>query len=132
MSRPGRARTWVLAFVVLAGTGFGILVGVGCAVHANAWPCRSPVKQTATDGPTLYLANCAVCHGREGRGGTGPSLVSGEGGSLTDVELLAKIRNGKPLAGMPMFKRELDAEQIRALAGYVISLRARPGPTSTP
>ena len=128
MSQAGRARTWLLAFVLLAGAGFGSLVVVGCALHANAWPCRSPQKQTATDGATLYLTNCAICHGREGRGGTGPSLISGEGGSLSHDELVAKIRRGKPLAGMPMFKRELNDAQIAAVADYVQSLRS-PSPS---
>jgi mono/diheme cytochrome c family protein len=129
MSQAGRVRTWVLAFVLLAGTGFAALLGVGCAIHANAWPCRSPQKQTSTDGATLYLANCAVCHGRDGHGGSGPSLVSGTGGGLNGDELVAKIRRGKPLAGMPMFKRELDEDQIRAVAAYVESLRGSPSPT---
>ncbi|MCA1834193.1 MAG: cytochrome c [Actinomycetota bacterium] len=131
MSESGRARTWVLAFILLAGAGFGTLVGVGCAIHANAWPCRSPQKQTATDGPTLFLANCAVCHGREGRGGTGPSLIAGQGGALSPDELIAKIRRGKPLAGMPMFKRELNEQQIAAVADFVLSLRS-PEPSPTP
>ena len=119
----GAARAWVLAFVLLAGVGIGTLVGVGCLVGANTCPGKSRPKQTTTNGMDLYLVNCAACHGRDGRGDRGPSLVSGSLGALTAAELEPKIAKGKPLAGMPRFRKDLSATQIKAVAGYVVSLR---------
>lgn len=123
MNERGAVRTWILAFVLLAGGGMATLVGVGCIVSANACPFRSQPKQTSTDGATLYAANCAACHGRGGQGDDGPSLVAGRLASLAGAELIAKIGRGRPLAGMPRFSRILSAEQIRAVAGFVESLR---------
>ena len=132
MNERGAVKGWVLAFVVFAGGGLATLVGVGCLISANACPFRDEPKQTSRDGATLYTANCAVCHGRAGEGGNGPSLISGSGGSLTGDALFAKIRRGKPLAGMPRFSRTLEDDQIRSVAAYVESLRAGPAPSASP
>jgi mono/diheme cytochrome c family protein len=130
----GAARTWVIAFVVAAGLGLGAFVGIGCLVGANACPGSPPPRQTATDGPTLFLANCAACHGRAGEGGRAPSLVSGGLARLSEDELADRIARGKPLAGMPRFRRVLTPEQIRAVAAHVVALRegtASPAPTAS-
>ena len=64
---------WVLAFVVLAGIGFGTLVGVGCAIGANACPFVKHKPVTTTDGRTLtgLLAdqdtNVVVIRGADGQ-----------------------------------------------------------------
>lgn len=121
-SERGSVKAWVLAFVITAGVGLGGLIGIGCLVDANVCPGSSP-RQESTDGATLFIANCAACHGQRGEGGRGPSLVSGTPASYTVEELVSKISRGKPLAGMPAFKRGLTEEQIRAVAEYVISLR---------
>ncbi len=123
MAESGAAKAWILAFLLMAGLGIGTLVGVGCLVGANTCPGKSRPKQTSTDGKVLYLANCAACHGIDGRGSRGPSLVQGALGSLPTDDLIHKIGKGKPLAGMPRFSKELDEGQIRAVAAYVVSLR---------
>ena len=123
LAEAGAAKAWILAFVVLVGVGFGTLVGVGCLVGANTCPGHSRPKQTSNDGKTLYLNNCAACHGIDGKGSRGPSLVSGPLGTLSADELVPKISKGKPLAGMPRFRKELSQTQINAVASYVVSLR---------
>lgn len=132
MRERGSAKAWVLAFIAFAGVGMGTLIGVGCLISANACPFRDQPKQTSRDGATLFLANCAACHGRAGEGGSGPSLISGRVASLEGEALFAKIRRGKPLAGMPRFSRILEDDQIRAVAAYVESLRASPSPSPSP
>jgi mono/diheme cytochrome c family protein len=119
----GSVKVWVLAFVVAAGVGFGAIVGIGCALGANACPFSKPKPFTSTDGEVIWLARCAFCHGRDGKGDRGPSLVTGEAAGFTLEELESKIARGKPLAGMPMFKRELTQQQIEAVARYVMKLR---------
>lgn len=132
MNQLGATRTWVLVFVILAGGGLATLVGVGCLVSANACPFRSSPKQTSTDGRTLYMANCAACHGRSGEGGDGPSLHRGSLATLSGAQLSSKIGRGRPLAGMPRFSRILSAEQIRAVARFVESLRSpQPAPSAS-
>jgi mono/diheme cytochrome c family protein len=123
-AEAGAARAWILAFIVMAGVGIGTLVGVGCLVGANTCPGKSRPKQTSSNGMELYSVNCAGCHGPDGRGLRGaPSLVSGPLGALSVDELVPKISKGKPLAGMPRFRNDLTETQIRAMAGYVVSLR---------
>jgi mono/diheme cytochrome c family protein len=123
-SESGGAKAWVLAFVIMAGVGIGGLVGVGCLVGANTCPGKSRPKQTSSDGMVLFSTNCAACHGRDGRGLRGaPSLVSGPLGELSADELAPKISKGKPLGGMPRFRKDLTEEQIQAVAQYVVGLR---------
>lgn len=132
MNQIGAARTWLLAFVLVAGGGFAALLGIGCAVGANACPFRDAPKQTSTDGRTLWFANCAACHGPAGAGGRGPSLVTGPSAALEGAELVAKIARGKPFAGMPRYSRILTAEQIEAVAQFAESLRGASTPTPSP
>jgi mono/diheme cytochrome c family protein len=123
----GAARAWILAFIVMAGIGIGTLVGVGCLVGANTCPGRSRPKQTSTDGATLFVANCAICHGRSGEGTrAAPSLVTGEAKGLTLDQIRSRIERGKPLGprgSMPRFSGTLSSEQIDAVARYVVTLR---------
>lgn len=126
MNEAGAIKTWVIAFVVAALVGFGILVGVGCAVGANACPFTKQKPVTTTDGRTLYLMDCAICHGLQGQGGTGVSLKSGVPASYTVEQLESSISNGKPLLGMPAWKRVWTKEQIRAVAEYVFGFRRNP------
>ncbi|MGZ4105042.1 MAG: c-type cytochrome [Actinomycetota bacterium] len=126
MNQAGSVKVWVIAFVVAAVVGFGTLIGVGCALGANACPFTKQKPVTTTDGRTLYQLDCAVCHGLEGQGGTGLALKSGTAATYTVSELESKIGNGKPLAGMPAFKRQLTPEQIRAVAEYVFAFRRNP------
>jgi mono/diheme cytochrome c family protein len=131
MRDAGSARAWVLAFIAFAGIGLGGLIGVGCALNANTCPFRKSAPLTTLDGATIWLARCAFCHGRTGEGDRGPSLVTGRLATLSAEELRATIARGKPLGGMPAFKRELTPAQITAVAGYIATdLRgASPAPS---
>jgi putative heme-binding domain-containing protein len=67
-------------------------------------------------GRKLWSANCAVCHGAEGKGGRGPDLTSGKfqhGG--TDDDLYRAMRNGIPGTEMPGFPLT-GVESIQLLA----------------
>jgi len=128
----GAAKVWILAFVVFAAGGLGALIGIGCLISANACPWREEPKQTSRDGATLFAANCAACHGRNGEGRNGPTLIDGPIASATLEELVNKISRGKPLAGMPRFSRTLEVDQIRAVAEYVTTVRGDPSPSPSP
>lgn len=132
-SQRGAVKTWVLVYVLVAAGGIAALVGVGCAIQANACPFTKETKQTSTDGLTLFRGNCAVCHGRGGEGGKNgaPSLIAGRAALLSNDDLYAKISRGKPFAGMPRFSRSLTETQIRAVTAFVLSLRSSGGAAST-
>jgi ubiquinol-cytochrome c reductase cytochrome c subunit len=82
-----------------------------------------------TSGRTLFLANCATCHGISGQGGKiGPSLV-GVGAAAVDFQ----VGTGRmPLAGpgvqAPSSKQVMFTNQeIASMAAYVATLG--PGPS---
>jgi len=83
--------------------------GIAVLLASWAWaqaPTESQVN-TRIDpelGRKLWSANCAVCHGAEGKGGRGPDLTSGKfrhGG--TDDDFYWAVRNGIPGTEMPGF-----------------------------
>ena len=64
----------------------------------------------------LYTQYCAQCHGQNGEGGQGGSLIDDVwkwGGS--DEEIAKVIRDGLPELGMVPWKGTLSEEQIRSL-----------------
>ncbi|MCD8482118.1 MAG: PQQ-dependent sugar dehydrogenase [Verrucomicrobia bacterium] len=67
----------------------------------------------------IYQEHCAVCHGRDLRGGLGGPLVGQMPNKLTDEALARWIRDGNVDANMPAFKDILSEQEIRALVIYI-------------
>lgn len=84
--------------------------------------------QSPTDlarGEKLYLTQCAMCHGPNGEGGSGPTLARPTLRNAPDDDALrAVIRSGIAGTGMPG-TRLVDAE-LRDLAAYVRKLGQSP------
>jgi mono/diheme cytochrome c family protein len=127
VSERGSVKAWVIATVIALPSAFAALVGIGCALGANACPFGSSAPFTTTDGREIWLARCAACHGVDAAGSDAnpeaPSLVSGPSATLTMNELVAKIADGEPFKGMPRFEGVLSEQQIDAVAAYVEQLR---------
>jgi mono/diheme cytochrome c family protein len=90
----------------------------------------SPSAPGVPDARELFLANCALCHGAEGDG-QGVADLDRKARSFKDggfsygntpETVQRTIRTGIPGTPMPAFGEALDAEQVAALADYVISL----------
>jgi mono/diheme cytochrome c family protein len=78
----------------------------------------SPGTQ-AYQGYTLFLANCAHCHGSEARGDEGPDL---HGVTKSDARISSLIKNG--IKGeMPKFGEKLTDTDVQALIAFVRSLK---------
>jgi len=78
--------------IVLLCCAFAALCGLGIAQKTNVVTVPAP-HTSATSGKTMYLAYCASCHGKEGKG-DGPVA-----GALKvpppDLTTLSKRNNGK-------------------------------------
>jgi len=82
-------------------------------VHSTQ-PASSPIN-----GRTLFLKNCAHCHGATAHGDDGPDLHDL---GLADDWIASRIRKGK--AGqMTAFAGKLQPTEIAALVAYVQSLK---------
>lgn len=82
----------------------------------------TPFAMAQDDGGALYKSKCAMCHGPNGEGKSGPAL---KGTKLAEDDIVivltkgkqgAKAPHGKPVAG-------LTDEQVKAVAHYVKSLK---------
>ncbi len=72
------------------------------------------------DGQSVYMNNCAVCHGTDGTKGYNGSADLKKS-TLSNDESISIILNGKN--NMMPFKGTLSDEEIKAVANYIITLR---------
>jgi mono/diheme cytochrome c family protein len=120
--------------LALAVPGIILLTGVSTLADASPSPSGAPLPGDPTSGQTVYLANCAVCHGANLEGGIGAALnpidkLPGVPNTLDPAFLIAIISNGRqPQAGdpkqvaMPEWSSagKLTAQQIKDVAAYII------------
>ena len=81
---------------------------------------------SAAIGRTLFAANCATCHGRDGFGDHGPSINAQEFLTLVDDGYLYDaVTQGRPTTGMPAW-RHLSTEDVASLIMHMRSWQTRP------
>lgn len=99
------------------------LVGGTFLVFSNPAEANISSVETATSPRSLYVSNCARCHGLDGKSQKplGKKLKADDISGGTSVSKTVRlVTNGK--GKMPSFKRKLTAEQINQIAGYVETL----------
>jgi mono/diheme cytochrome c family protein len=88
-----------------------------------------------SNGNTVYQANCAGCHGANGQGGIGPTLITKDFGRISDAQLDADITAGTH-PGKAAYDALTDAQKkdlrLRVFAfwgtpGYFLQLPCIPG-----
>jgi mono/diheme cytochrome c family protein len=102
-----------------------IAVGVGLSLAAQA-------QGNASAGRQVFLQNCAVCHGPEGRGnGPGSAGLNPKPANFSDANRRATtedkqvriVTNGGPSEKlspiMPPFNEALTAQQIRDVVAFI-------------
>jgi cytochrome c551 len=124
--REGPTGTWTKADSCGPGTTTTTAPGTTTTTAPGTTTTTAPTTTTTAptttttappaDGAAIYSANCAACHGADGSGGAGPDL-RGIGEMHTIDELIEVITNGR--GGMPAWRDELSAEEIRAVAQFV-------------
>jgi len=100
----------------------GVLVAFalsGCASDTEPKDTATVTSLDAELGLSTYQTNCQVCHGIDGEGGAGSILNDGRlaSASLADIETI--VRDGTD--DMPGFGSRLSAEEISAVAQYVLT-----------
>jgi mono/diheme cytochrome c family protein len=109
-----------------------IVLGALCFFAITAIALRftpTNVSASAADASTTYNAQCAKCHGRDGRGRTTRGrrthardmTDANWQNDVTDERLFNSITNGR--GKMPAFKKSLNENQIDELVNYVRRLR---------
>jgi glucose/arabinose dehydrogenase len=84
-------------------------------------------------GADSYAKHCAVCHGREARGGQGPSLVrTAYAHGVDDASVARTIREGFPEGGMPAFGAALSEPQVAGVVAFLRKKRAEAPPSTRP
>lgn len=110
--------------VVLVSLIAGAFVFVTHETQANSEPVDILLFQGVNSPRSLYVQNCARCHGANGRAQTalGKKLEADDlTRSTADVaKIIRTITNGR--GDMPSFRKKLTAAQIASIAGWVKSL----------
>lgn len=88
----------------------------GTASGAGSQPANSDAADTDSPGRRTYVRSCASCHGGNGTGGFGPSLI-GVAGRLTAEQHLSVVQNGRN-SRMPAWRDTLTPEEIAAVVDY--------------
>jgi mono/diheme cytochrome c family protein len=77
-----------------------------------------------TDGKALFSsAGCGSCHTLKAAGSTGTVGPNLDQSTITEPDEVKQITDGG--GGMPAFKGQLSAAQIKALASFVVTSRAK-------
>ena len=136
--RQGRPGTQMPAWDKQAG---GLLPEEIAAVieylRAGATPAgKMPPLTLAGDhgrGLTLFLRNCAGCHGMDGRGGIAPEIGNPVfQKAATDEFIVRTIRNGRQSTAMPAFQRgDAPAFTDQDVADVLAYVRTLGGPKRT-
>ena len=100
--------------------GFAV-IGIGALIHTT--PAAIASSEAASP-RTLYIQNCARCHGTDGKAQTtlGKKLEADDltASTASTAKIIRTVTNGR--GDMPSFKKKLSAAQIASIAGYVRSL----------
>lgn len=103
---------------------------IGCVVALAQDASRLDSAKTPHDsaaGRSIFAANCAGCHGLDGKGGDkAPDIATRpEIRQQSDVALLEVLQQGVPRKSMPAFGFLGDAA-LRSLVGYLRTLQGNP------
>lgn len=107
----------------------GLLAALALSADDDDHLIASPA--TIEAGRRLFQEACSACHGQNGAGGHGPSLVDGRRvNGLDDAQLLQSIQKGVPGTDMP--PSTLPAPQLKQVVAFVRSLGAPAIDTAVP
>ena len=102
--------------------------GSAVAAAEAAAPGRNPFDKNADairEGKETFERNCAVCHGKDGKGGIGPNLLKKDlKFGRADKDLYASIAKGRP-GGMPDWESKLGGDRIWKVIAYLRTIEEK-------
>ncbi|MBX3378298.1 MAG: c-type cytochrome [Phycisphaeraceae bacterium] len=82
---------------------------------------------------SIFVGNCALCHGREGGGINGVNLTDDAYKNVKTVEdLYTVISKGANMGAMPAWEQKLSKNERVILASYLMTLRGKNVPGRAP
>jgi glucose/arabinose dehydrogenase len=98
------------------------IAGLAVAAALGVSPAGAgPISGAAV---VRFDAICSSCHGRDGRGGSAPSLVTGKlRYGDDDASVARSIHDGHPEHGMPPFGGSLSESEIGEIVNYLHETR---------
>jgi mono/diheme cytochrome c family protein len=78
----------------------------------------SGMALAAEDGAAIFKAKCAMCHGADGAGKSGPALKGVSAATVADV-----LQNGGKKAPHAKGMAALTPDQVKAVAAFVATLK---------
>jgi mono/diheme cytochrome c family protein len=110
---------WMALFaLILLHLAYGMAEYARSKGYINNTPAK--VVEGKVDGESIYIANCVVCHGIDGK--KGYNNASDLSASILDnTNVIAVIKNGR--INMMPFNETLNEQEINAVAEYITTLR---------
>ena len=129
MTNPMKLPLEIKGIILAAVSGLaavGAALAAGELIKPNATPVAGgterlvvpPAGTQERQGYTLFMMNCAHCHGSDARGDEGPDL---HGVTKSDARISSIIKNGIP-GEMPKFGAKLTDTDVKSLVAFVRSL----------
>jgi len=130
----------LVAYMQIIGTAVQKKRAVSVAVRTEPAEIENPLAGDAAAiaaGKQIYESSCAGCHGADGEGDIGPSLVDNMflyvEGDLADDDYFELINNGseegmveegRPMkGGMPAFRGDLSRKEIWSVIAFIRSIQ---------
>jgi mono/diheme cytochrome c family protein len=98
---------------------FSVAAFMAMALLADAQILTNAPVVSPIAGRTLFLKNCAHCHGADAHGDDGPDLHDLD---WTDDQIATRIRNGKK-GQMTPFDGKLKTPEIESIIAYLHTLK---------
>ena len=118
MATPHGDGVWLFGLNGTKGPAKGTGAGAGTQ-HAGEGGGKNAATGNSVAGKAVFANNCAGCHGLSGHGGNGGPDLTSIPSAKSPATVTKQVTNGG--GGMPAFKGNLTATQIKDVVAYVTS-----------